>query len=337
MTHSERYGRTMSFNNAEDILRALATIVVSVLSFVYLIATHFSRKLSHVDSIVTQVAVRKAIAATCTTITLLYIPSCSLVIYSIHDHSMVLGSETESSLGLPDSASESGSISSPHWVHSQLPEEKHDRNVNGPMERNNYYPITWRIIGGGVMMSGSRRQPYIVLHTYANTTIGEICQDYVAGHCSEGLDCKFSHPASVDEQEPIAISEFRTAPFYVANFSPTSSVHLLPVPVFVRPPPRRRPRRTPQHREVFRPHRDDGHLLDGDTLAPTRMTQDIQTSDDPSNDETSTSTTSPSPQLFLTRPIERPVSTPPSDVTSFAKVLRVRFYTPLIVASCILT
>lgn len=47
----------------------------------------------------------------------------------------------------------------------------------------NYYPITWRVIGGGVMMSGQR----------------EICRDYLAGHCVDGDDCRFAHPNGYDD------------------------------------------------------------------------------------------------------------------------------------------
>ncbi|PCH40300.1 hypothetical protein WOLCODRAFT_136768 [Wolfiporia cocos MD-104 SS10] len=44
--------------------------------------------------------------------------------------------------------------------------------------RSNFYPVAWRVIGGGVMMGGHR----------------EICHDYIVGHCPEGEDCKFAHP-----------------------------------------------------------------------------------------------------------------------------------------------
>ncbi|KAA1469685.1 hypothetical protein DENSPDRAFT_637460 [Dentipellis sp. KUC8613] len=48
-----------------------------------------------------------------------------------------------------------------------------------------YYPIMWRVIGGGVMMGGQR----------------EVCQRYLRGECEEGLDCRFVHPGA-EEQTP---------------------------------------------------------------------------------------------------------------------------------------
>ncbi|TFY63378.1 hypothetical protein EVG20_g6341 [Dentipellis fragilis] len=49
-----------------------------------------------------------------------------------------------------------------------------------------YYPIMWRVIGGGVMMGGQRK----------------VCQRYLRGACEEGLDCRFVHPG---EENPAAL------------------------------------------------------------------------------------------------------------------------------------
>ena len=44
---------------------------------------------------------------------------------------------------------------------------------------SNFYPVTWRVVGGGVMMSG-RREP---------------CEAFMAtGRCADGADCRFAHP-----------------------------------------------------------------------------------------------------------------------------------------------
>ncbi|EGN98508.1 hypothetical protein SERLA73DRAFT_183560 [Serpula lacrymans var. lacrymans S7.3] len=43
--------------------------------------------------------------------------------------------------------------------------------------KQGYYPVTWRVIGGGVMMGGKR----------------EPCKAYTAGHCKDGDDCRFAH------------------------------------------------------------------------------------------------------------------------------------------------
>ncbi|KZT64276.1 hypothetical protein DAEQUDRAFT_769839 [Daedalea quercina L-15889] len=71
-------------------------------------------------------------------------------------------------------------------------------NVQKPRSPN-FYPITWRVIGGGVMMGGKR----------------EICQDFMAGHCHEGTDCKLAHPGD-DEAD----SSLNTLPSYISPLSP---------------------------------------------------------------------------------------------------------------------
>ncbi|KZP08674.1 hypothetical protein FIBSPDRAFT_938863, partial [Athelia psychrophila] len=44
------------------------------------------------------------------------------------------------------------------------------------------YPISWRVIGGGVMMGGSR----------------EICRAFTAGQCNKGDECPFTHEVEYD-------------------------------------------------------------------------------------------------------------------------------------------
>ena len=53
-------------------------------------------------------------------------------------------------------------------------------------KKNNFYPVTWRVVGGGVMMSG-RREP---------------CEAFMAGHCAEGADCRFAHPDTCESSFP---------------------------------------------------------------------------------------------------------------------------------------
>ncbi|EIW74701.1 hypothetical protein CONPUDRAFT_93842 [Coniophora puteana RWD-64-598 SS2] len=48
-----------------------------------------------------------------------------------------------------------------------------------------YYPISWRVIGGGVMMGGSRPP----------------CQAYAAGRCFNGEDCPFAHNTELVEAD----------------------------------------------------------------------------------------------------------------------------------------
>ncbi|KAI0917453.1 hypothetical protein AcW1_007352 [Taiwanofungus camphoratus] len=49
--------------------------------------------------------------------------------------------------------------------------------------KKNFFPVTWRVIGGGVMMGGQR----------------ELCRDFMTGHCPEGDDCRFAHPENYGE------------------------------------------------------------------------------------------------------------------------------------------
>ncbi|KAI6124125.1 hypothetical protein EV401DRAFT_1944335 [Pisolithus croceorrhizus] len=55
-----------------------------------------------------------------------------------------------------------------------------------------FYPITWRVIGGGVMMGGERR----------------ICDAFIAGRCRDGDDCKFAHETEL-ETDPNGIPAAR--------------------------------------------------------------------------------------------------------------------------------
>lgn len=45
-----------------------------------------------------------------------------------------------------------------------------------------FHPITWRVIGGGVMMSGERT----------------VCDAFVSGRCRDGDDCKFAHETELE-------------------------------------------------------------------------------------------------------------------------------------------
>ncbi|TFY69467.1 hypothetical protein EVJ58_g362 [Rhodofomes roseus] len=65
----------------------------------------------------------------------------------------------------------------------------------------NYYPITWRVIGGGVMMSGRR----------------EVCQEFMAGRCHDGIDCKDAHPGAGDDDEDTSFSSLHS---YMSPLSP---------------------------------------------------------------------------------------------------------------------
>ncbi|KAI0632314.1 hypothetical protein C8Q77DRAFT_1158953 [Trametes polyzona] len=50
--------------------------------------------------------------------------------------------------------------------------------------KRNFYPVTWRVVGGGVTLGGKR----------------EMCQNYLAGRCREGSDCRYAHPDPNDDE-----------------------------------------------------------------------------------------------------------------------------------------
>ncbi|KAF8500861.1 hypothetical protein F5888DRAFT_1308766 [Russula emetica] len=100
----------------------------------------------------------------------------------IHDPSVLQSPQSEQespsdgSAGSPLSPSESRSKS----------DEEHERNV---------YPITWRVIGGGVMMSGQRA----------------ICTRYKDGVCPDSDDCPYTHPWEDDIKTPIEATSSPTS------------------------------------------------------------------------------------------------------------------------------
>ncbi|KAF7799715.1 hypothetical protein EIP86_010957 [Pleurotus ostreatoroseus] len=210
--------------------------------------------------------------------------------------------------------------------------------------RSNFYPITWRVIGGGVLMSGSRKDS--LSHSSVQKLItplisqGDVCQAFLAGRCNEGLDCRFSHPSISDELEhPIVYVPPPSAEPYFPladQWSPVSPLCISPFTVSHMVPPS--------------PITEDGHediaeklpttdtlvsrpackylpirvLLDGNTLSP----RDPLSSDDLDDDDGSSpldNSTSPESSLednIGARGIIRPVSTPPYTSPPTVKVVR---------------
>ncbi|KAI0304309.1 hypothetical protein B0F90DRAFT_1235948 [Multifurca ochricompacta] len=62
---------------------------------------------------------------------------------------------------------------------STQPSSRLGSEIDEERERN-IYPITWRVIGGGVMMGGQR----------------EVCKSFIDGNCPEGDDCSNAHPTT---------------------------------------------------------------------------------------------------------------------------------------------
>jgi hypothetical protein len=106
----------------------------------------------------------------------------NLLIHSIHDLSAVQGSQSEQ-----ESASDD-SVDSP-----QAPSEPRSK-ADEEGERN-MYPITWRVIGGGVMMGGQSTNLTRVLTLCSPTGLkGEVCPRSKDGVCPDSDDCPYAHP-----------------------------------------------------------------------------------------------------------------------------------------------
>lgn len=77
---------------------------------------------------------------------------------------------------VPRKSMENSSNTSTSINARELASKKHD------CQSKDFYPITWRVIGGGVMMGGERK----------------ICDAFIAGHCGDGDDCKFAHETALE-------------------------------------------------------------------------------------------------------------------------------------------
>ncbi|KAG9315856.1 hypothetical protein JVU11DRAFT_3505 [Chiua virens] len=65
-------------------------------------------------------------------------------------------------------------------IDADLPPKPRDRYEE--YRAKDFYPITWRVIGGGVMMGGKR----------------QICPAFTAGYCKYGDDCKLAHETELE-------------------------------------------------------------------------------------------------------------------------------------------
>ncbi|KAF9220903.1 hypothetical protein BS17DRAFT_786155 [Gyrodon lividus] len=75
----------------------------------------------------------------------------------------------------PSRASEESPPESDRQTVAKLPAKP--VNKYDDCKARDFYPVTWRVIGGGVMMGGERK----------------ICSAFVEGHCKYGDDCKLAH------------------------------------------------------------------------------------------------------------------------------------------------
>ncbi|KAI6016244.1 hypothetical protein EDC04DRAFT_2749651, partial [Pisolithus marmoratus] len=91
---------------------------------------------------------------------------------------------------VPRKSTENSSNTSTNMNARELESKKHD------CQSKDFYPITWRVIGGGVMMGGERK----------------ICDAFIAGHCEDGEDCKFAHETALETDRELDASVARARP-----------------------------------------------------------------------------------------------------------------------------
>lgn len=165
----------------------------------------------------------------------------------------------------------------------------------------------------------------------------------MSGHCSEGLDCKFSHPCAADELQEIDDTPSPSDPYYsfLDHWSPVSPLYINPFASTHMAPPSpiletelnniQKRLKTLTIDTVTAHHHGQCLpaccILDGNTLLP-RDTYSDKLSDDGSSSPFQSRPNSPQPSKEDTlqvdaRTITRPMSTPPSTTSSFPKVVRV--------------
>ena len=128
------------------------------------------------------VAVPRVVFAHCKPTSWYHSPFANFLIHSIHDPSAVQSTQPEQESPSDGSA---GSPLSPSELRSQSDEE-HERNI---------YPITWRVIGGGVMMGGQSTYTTRLLTLMpTDWPEGAICTRYKDGVCPDSDDCPYTHP-----------------------------------------------------------------------------------------------------------------------------------------------
>ncbi|KAI0755068.1 hypothetical protein C8Q80DRAFT_408552 [Daedaleopsis nitida] len=90
---------------------------------------------------------------------------------------------------------------------------EHTPSLESPTQKkSNFYPVTWRVVGGGVMMSGHR----------------EVCESFMAGRCSEGAECRYAHPETSEEDY---YAGYREPPPMYSPISPLLSPVIYAYPV----------------------------------------------------------------------------------------------------------
>jgi hypothetical protein len=99
-----------------------------------------------------------------------------------HTKQASLGSEMSSSIHSLEAAAK---------VQHELPPKP--VSVNEENRKKGYFPISWRVIGGGVTLGGKRMRICRFHQSFSDIDLGPTCPSYIDGHCKEGDDCKLSH------------------------------------------------------------------------------------------------------------------------------------------------
>ncbi|KAH9931685.1 uncharacterized protein BXZ73DRAFT_77709 [Epithele typhae] len=138
-----------------------------------------------------------------------------------NEHELEEDSSTPSEPSPCSATTVSSSDSEQDHNHDLEQEQEYSGSSSGshestPRKRGqNFFPVTWRVVGGGVMMSGSR----------------EICESFMAGHCTDGVDCRFAHPYDTYDEQSYAVPHVEPPPMY----SPLSPVSPMSPVVFAYP------------------------------------------------------------------------------------------------------
>jgi hypothetical protein len=89
---------------------------------------------------------------------------------------------------------------SPSQAHRTTPSELPSTpcSLQEELKARNYYPITWRVIGGGVMMGGYSMYSIVSSSYFIDTCpTGLPCKAFAAGYCPDGNDCRLAHETEV--------------------------------------------------------------------------------------------------------------------------------------------
>ncbi|EMD39754.1 hypothetical protein CERSUDRAFT_92243 [Gelatoporia subvermispora B] len=155
-------------------------------------------------------------------------------------------------------------------------------------ETSGFRPVSWRVVSGGVTFGGQRK----------------VCHRFVAGWCSDGLDCPLLHPGQVEdehEESEVAYSAF------LWRYLPPGFASAVPLPLWLpaAPSPTDDPSPAPSPFGHLPPHPTSGTWYDGE--------EDWEEDEVPQV----TSVGPSSPSLLV-----RPVSTPPESSTPAVDIMQ---------------